>query len=88
MCGEDFDPRAVYLVTAKRDDAWVPLLGPYAWHSTALSMVDTAKRMAEKFNYAEAWRWSYGTARWVGEGCPDGRLNGDLPLIEEEKSLG
>lgn len=87
-CGAEHAAGTAYYVTCTRTRTGAPgialLLGPYASHSVALAMVDTARRLAMQVDVRAAW-YAYGTIGWDGTDDPPlGKLNEMLRAEELE----
>lgn len=93
-CGGEHAEGAVYFVSAVRGQtdntgtrpAGVAfLLGPYASHSYALSMVETGRALAHKANPYQAMGIAVGTVAWNGAEPPTGVLNNSLAAEEARR---
>ncbi len=82
-CGGEHHAGAAYYVSARRGDDTALLLGPYATHSMALSMVGTGRRLAEKVD-ARAFWYAFGTLAIRSGEAPPGKLNDLLAVPEPE----
>ena len=69
-CQCEHEPDRRFFVSAKKDDRYVLLLGPYKTHAAALANVDRGRQLAESVDVRACW-YAYGTCSAMLADVPD-----------------